>query len=191
MNTDGIAKGPSGRMNAQRSSWGGGHARGVGRIHFAPSTKLGMVSLSNHWRGSHANHATGVMTAFRKPEGTFSEVIKRDSGFTLIELLITMSILGIIMSFAMPAVLTTLDNGKATTCLLYRQNIQVATDVYIRINNYQLDDSMPTIATLVSSGLLPTEDTCPSAGIYVWNNADYKGITNPFFLYCSIHFAAP
>jgi hypothetical protein len=49
-------------MCAKRAYWGGGHACGVGRIHSAPSTKLGMVSLSNHWRGSHA----GGVTAFHK-----------------------------------------------------------------------------------------------------------------------------
>ena len=117
--------------------------------------------------------------------------MKKNSGFTLIEILITMSILGIIASFAMPSVLTSLDNARATTCLLYRQNIQVATDVYVRINNLQVNNSMPTIATLVSEGLLPVVDECPSGGIYVWNDAAYKGITDPFFLYCSIHFAAP
>jgi prepilin-type N-terminal cleavage/methylation domain-containing protein len=201
MKNDDIAKGPSGRMNAQRATKGGSgrHADGVGRIRFALSTKLpsirprtgGIVNRSSHWRGSHANHATGVMTAFRKPEETFCEVIKKDSGFTLIELLITMSILGLIASFAMPAWITTVRNSRATICLVERQNIQVATDVYVRMNALQVDDSMPTITTLVSEGLLSEENRCPSAGIYVWNAANYKGITDPFFLYCSIHFAAP
>jgi prepilin-type N-terminal cleavage/methylation domain-containing protein len=117
--------------------------------------------------------------------------MKKNSGFTLIELLITMSILGIITSMVMPSFLTTLANSKASTCLLYRQNIQVATDVYVRMNSAQIDDSMPTLTTLVSEGLLHGVDVCPSAGIYVWNNNLYKGLSNPFFLYCSIHFAAP
>ncbi len=117
--------------------------------------------------------------------------MKKDSGFTLIELLITMSILGIVTSLVMPTFLTSLDNSEASTCLLYRHNIQVATDVYIRMNSVQVDDSMPTLATLVSEGFLPEVDTCPSNGIYVWNNSVYKGIANPFFLYCSIHFAPP
>jgi prepilin-type N-terminal cleavage/methylation domain-containing protein len=117
--------------------------------------------------------------------------MKKNSGFTLIELLITMSILGLLASFAMPTFLTAVENSRSTTCLLYRQNIQVATDVYIRMNSLQVDDSMPTIATLISETLLPEEHKCPRGGIYVWNNALYKGITHPFFLYCSIHFAAP
>jgi len=117
--------------------------------------------------------------------------MKKNAGFTLIELLITMSILGLITSFIMPSFITTLDNSRATTCLLYRQNIQVATDVYIRMNNVQVNDDMPTITTLVSEGLLPVADQCPSGGIYVWNDAKYKGIAHPYFLYCSIHFAAP
>jgi prepilin-type N-terminal cleavage/methylation domain-containing protein len=115
----------------------------------------------------------------------------RDSGFTLIELLITMSVLGVIMSFAMPSFMTSVDNSRATTCLLYRQNIQVAADLYVRMNNLQIDDPMPSISTLVSEGLLPVVDECPLGGIYVWNNSQYKGLTQPFYLYCSIHFAAP
>lgn len=117
--------------------------------------------------------------------------MRRDSGFTLIELLIVISILGVVVSFMMPALNTSVRNSRATLCLVDRQNIQVAADVYIRMNNFQFDDTMPTIATLVSEGFLPSADKCPSDGIYVWNNSKYKGINNPFFLYCSIHFAPP
>lgn len=173
MKIDNIAKGPSGRT-AIGGTGGDGHAYGVGRIHFV-------------WRGITPKRDRPLESS----EETFCEVVKRNSGFTLIELLITMSILGIIMSFAMPAVMTSLRNSVATTCLLHRQHIQVATDVYVRMNAVQVDDTMPTIATLVTESLLPVADTCPSGGIYVWNNALYKGITQPFFLYCSIHFAAP
>ena len=109
----------------------------------------------------------------------------------MIELLIIMTVLGLIMSFAMPNILASLDNSRATTCLVLRQNIQVAADVYIRMNALQVDDDMPTIATMVSEGILPDEHKCPSGGIYVWNNNKYKGLAQPFFLYCSVHFAAP
>jgi prepilin-type N-terminal cleavage/methylation domain-containing protein len=171
MKNDGLVKNPSCRMNAQHASWGGSE---TSRIHLC-------------WRGSHA---TGV-TAFRRPEGTFCGVNKRNSGYTLIELLIVMSILGLLTSFAVPAFLESLNNSRATSCLILRQNIQVAADVYIRMNALQVDNDMPTIATLVSEGILPDEHKCPSGGIYVWNNAKYKGMAQPFFLYCSVHFAAP
>ena len=117
--------------------------------------------------------------------------MRRDAGFTLIELLIVISILGVVTSFVMPGLNTTVRNSRATICLVDRQNIQVAADLYTRMNNFQIDDDMPTISTLVSEGFLPSEDKCPSGGIYVWNNAKYKGINDPFFLYCSIHFAPP
>ena len=116
---------------------------------------------------------------------------KTNSGYSLIELLIVMSILGLLMSFVTPALVTSVNNTRATTCLLLRQNIQVAADVYIRMNAFQVDTDMPTIATLVSEGILPEEHKCPSGGIYVWNNDKYKGMAQPFFLYCSVHFAAP
>ena len=161
-------------MNAQHASRGGGHACSVGRIHFG-------------WRGSHA---TGV-TAFKCPEGTFCEVNKKNYGYTIIELLIVMSILGLLTSFILPPLVDSLNNSRATSCLLLRQNIQVAADVYIRMNALQVDDDMPTIATLVSEGILPEEHKCPSGGIYVWNNNKYKGAAEPFYLYCSVHFAAP
>lgn len=117
--------------------------------------------------------------------------MNRNSGFTLIELLIVMSILGLIMSFVMPGVITSLENSRSSVCLFHRQNTQSAADLYIRVNNLSIDDNMPTLATLVSEGLLPVADNCPSGGIYVWNDPKYKGIAQPFFLYCSIHFAAP
>ena len=142
---------------------------------------------SNCRRVSHA----ASMTTFRKPQAAFCGVFNKTSGFTLIELLIVMSILGLIMSFAMPSLITGLDNSRATTCLLLRQNIQVAADLHIRMNALQVNDDMPTIAALVSAGLLPIADTCPSGGIFVWNDAKYKGISQPFFLFCSVHFAAP
>jgi prepilin-type N-terminal cleavage/methylation domain-containing protein len=173
MKNDDIVKGPSGSPAIGRTE-GGGHAYGVGRIHFA-------------WRGITPRRDP----TSENPEETFCEVIKKNSGFTLIELLLTMSILGVIATIVIPTFLTSSENARATTCLIYRHNIQVATDVYLRMNSVQVDDSMPTLATLVSEGLLPVVDTCPSNGIYVWNNGLYKGIANPFFLYCSIHFAAP
>lgn len=117
--------------------------------------------------------------------------MKKSCGYTLIELLIIMSILGLLTSFAIPAIMTSLNNSRATSCLLLRQNIQVAADVYIRMNALQVDEDMPTIATLVSEGILPEEHKCPSGGIYVWNNNKYKGMAEPFYLYCSVHFAAP
>ena len=117
--------------------------------------------------------------------------MRKNSGYTLIELLMVMSILGLIASFAMPTFFTSMNNSRATACLMYRQNIQVAADVYIRMNALQVDDDMPTIATMISEGILPEEHQCPSGGIYVWNNNKYKGIAQPFFLYCSVHFAAP
>ena len=116
---------------------------------------------------------------------------KTYSGYSLIELLIVMSIMGLLMSFVTPALVTSVNNTRATTCLLLRQNIQVAADVYIRMNAFQVDTNMPTIETLVSEGILPEEHKCPSGGIYVWNNDKYKGMAQPFFLYCSVHFAAP
>lgn len=117
--------------------------------------------------------------------------MKKNYGYTVIELLIVMSILGLLTSFVMPAFLDSLNNSRATSCLLLRQNIQVAADVYIRMNALQVDDDMPTIETLVSEGILPEEHKCPSGGIYVWNNNKYKGAAEPFYLYCSVHFAAP
>lgn len=117
--------------------------------------------------------------------------MRRESGFTLIEIMIVISILGVLASFLMPALHTSVRNSRASVCLIERQSIQVAADAYIRMNNLQYDQDMPTIATLVSEGFLPSEDKCPSGGVYVWNNGKYKGITQPFFLYCSIHFAPP
>ena len=61
--------------------------------------------------------------------------MKRNKGFTLIELMITICILGIIFSFIAPTMHQSIQRGKATSCVLYRQNIQTAADIYIKTNN--------------------------------------------------------
>ena len=109
-------------------------------------------------------------------------------GFTLFELLITLAILGLISSFVIPTFLQSLEKSRATTCILYRQNMQVAADYYIKTNNLQPGDPMPTLNHLVSENLLPNVDSCPEGGIYVWSNINYQGNTVPFLISCSIHF---
>ena len=82
-----------------------------------------------------------------------------EKGFVLIELLITIMILGLISSFIIPTFLQSLEKTRATTCILYRQNMQVAADYYIKTNNLQPGDLMPTLAHLVSENLLPNVDS--------------------------------
>ncbi len=75
---DGLVNSPSNTICKQRTSWGGDHADGMGRIHFAPSTKLpstalrtgGMVSLSNHWQGKEA-----IPRLVKQLEEPFCEVV--------------------------------------------------------------------------------------------------------------------
>ncbi len=110
------------------------------------------------------------------------------AGFTLIEFLITMAILGLIASFVIPSFISTIERANATTCIIYRQNIQTAADYYIKTNNLQPGDTMPTLNQLVSENILPNVDSCPSGGIYVWSHPDYEGLTTPFLLSCSVHF---
>ena len=114
--------------------------------------------------------------------------MKSNRGFTLIELMITMCILGIILSFAVPNVIESMRRSNATTCVLYRQNIQTAADIYIKTNNLMPGDPLPTMGQLVAENLLPGEDRCPSGGIYVWSHPDYQGPGQPFLISCSIHF---
>ena len=114
--------------------------------------------------------------------------MRRQKGFTVIEVLIGMNILGILMSFLLPAMITSMENGRKATCLLYRQNIQVATDIYIRRYNLENHDDLPPLQTLIDEGLLLFIDECPSGGIYTWNDKHYHGPVEPFYLYCSIHF---
>jgi prepilin-type N-terminal cleavage/methylation domain-containing protein len=118
--------------------------------------------------------------AVKKPKG--------QSGYSLIELMITMMILGVISSFIIPPFLISLDKTRATTCILYRQNMQVAADYYIKTNNLQPGNAMPTLAHLVSENLLPNVDSCPGGGIYVWSDLNYQGNSVPFLISCSIHF---
>lgn len=117
--------------------------------------------------------------------------MRRQKGFTLIELLIVVNLLGIILSFAMPAVWKQVQNSRKATCLLYRQNIQVAADIYIRRYNLQMHDDLPNLQTLIDEGILLYVDQCPSGGVYTWNHNHYHAPVSPYYLNCSLHFAAP
>jgi len=114
--------------------------------------------------------------------------MKKNQGFTLIEIMITMCILGIITSFVIPTMTESIQRAQATTCILYRQNIQTAADIYIKTHNVMPGDPLPTIPQLIAENLLPGEDRCPSGGIYVWSTPNYQGPSSPFLLSCSVHF---
>jgi prepilin-type N-terminal cleavage/methylation domain-containing protein len=114
--------------------------------------------------------------------------MKNTRGFTLVEILITMCILGIIASFMAPTFTSSIQRAHATTCVLYRQNIQTAADIYIKTHNLMPGDPLPTIAQLENENLLAGEERCPSGGIYVWSNPTYQGPSVPFLVSCSIHF---
>jgi prepilin-type N-terminal cleavage/methylation domain-containing protein len=114
--------------------------------------------------------------------------MERNRGFTLIELMITMCILGILVSFIIPTMFQSIQRARATNCILYRQNIQTAADIYIKTHNLMPGDALPTIPQLVAENLLPGEDHCPSGGVYVWSHPNYQGPSTPFLLSCSIHF---
>jgi prepilin-type N-terminal cleavage/methylation domain-containing protein len=113
---------------------------------------------------------------------------REQGGYAIVELMITMSILGLLASFVMPTFLHSLQKSRATTCIIYRQNMQVAADYYIKDNNLQPGNPMPTLAHLVSENLLPNVDSCPGGGIYVWSDLNYQGNSVPFLISCSIHF---
>ena len=116
------------------------------------------------------------------------EKATRQGGYAIMELMITMSILGLLASFVMPTFLESLQKSRATTCIIYRQNMQVAADYYIKTNNLQPGNAMPTLAHLVSENLLPSVSQCPSGGIYIWSDPDYQGTSVPFLISCSVHF---
>jgi type II secretory pathway pseudopilin PulG len=114
--------------------------------------------------------------------------LKGQRGWSISELLIAVAVMGFLASVAIPSFISNLEKAHATTCIIYRQNIQTAADYYIKTNNLQPGDTMPTLNHLVSENLLPNVDRCPTGGIYIWSNPNYQGTTVPFLISCSIHF---
>ena len=114
--------------------------------------------------------------------------LKGQGGWSISELLIAVAVMGFLASVVMPSFLKNLEKARATTCIIYRQNMQVAADYYIKTNNLQPGNPMPTLAHLVSENLLTNVDSCPTSGIYVWSDLNYQGNSVPFLISCSIHF---
>ena len=114
--------------------------------------------------------------------------LRGQGGWSISELMIAVAVMGFLASVVMPSFIKNLDKARATTCIIYRQNMQVAADYYIKTNNLQPGNPMPTLAHLVSENLLPNVDSCPGGGIYVWSDLNYQGNSVPFLISCSIHF---
>lgn len=112
-------------------------------------------------------------------------------GWSLLELVISLALVGILISLAIPSFMRNIEASHAMTCFIYRKNIETAADLYVRTHRLEPGDLMPTIPELVAEDLLPGEDHCPAGGIYVWTDPVYQGYSTPFRISCSLHFLLP
>lgn len=112
-------------------------------------------------------------------------------GWSLLELVLSLAIMGVLISLAVPGLLRSIQGSRAMACFVYRQNIQSAADIYIKTHRLSPGDPLPTISQLIAENLLAGEDHCPAGGIYVWADPIYRGPATPFLISCSLHFFLP
>lgn len=102
-------------------------------------------------------------------------------GFTLMELFVSMAVVAVLASFAMPRYAQVIERTKSTECQVSRANAQRAEEIYIGQN----EGRTATTLELVQKGYLDRMPRCVAGGSLVWLS------TAPVKMTCSLHDAAP
>lgn len=102
-------------------------------------------------------------------------------GFTLMELFVSLAVVAVLASFAMPRYAEVIERTKSTECQVTRANAQRAEEIYIGQNEGRTASTLE----LVQKGYLDRMPRCVAGGSLVWLS------TAPVKMACSLHDAAP
>ncbi|MHB1000977.1 MAG: competence type IV pilus major pilin ComGC [Armatimonadota bacterium] len=95
-------------------------------------------------------------------------VMKNSIGFTLIEIMVTIFIIGILLSIAVPAWVFTRQRSQIRTCMAQLSKIEYAKELWAMENPVNVAD--PPDMNDLYPVFLKTQPACPAGGSYEIND---------------------
>lgn len=98
---------------------------------------------------------------FRKGSG----IMRARRGFTLIEIMITVAIMGVVLSIAVPSGMKAAEKTRKTACMNNLRQINIAKETWALMNNRQTGD---LVVVVEINEFIKKPPKCPSGGTYTY-----------------------
>jgi prepilin-type N-terminal cleavage/methylation domain-containing protein len=92
-------------------------------------------------------------------------IMRARRGFTLIEIMITVAIMGVVLSIAVPSGMKAAEKSRKTACMNNLRQVNIAKETWALMNNRQTGD--PVVVDEINE-FIKKPPTCPSGGTYTY-----------------------
>lgn len=108
-------------------------------------------------------------------------------GFSVLELMITLAVLGVLASIAIPYYVDSAREARSSACAANRDTIRKSVLYYIDETGLEPGSSLPTLQEMKTAGISEDIPTCPSGGSYIWIDEEVMKDITPQ-IGCSFHY---
>lgn len=113
--------------------------------------------------------------------------VKTAKGFSVLELMITLAVLGVLASIAIPFYADSTREARSSACTVNRDTIRKSVLYYIDETELEPGSPLPTLQDMKTAGILIELPTCPSGGSYIWIDEEVMQDITPQ-IGCSFHY---
>ncbi len=91
--------------------------------------------------------------------------MRAQRGFTLIEIMITVAIMGVVLSIAVPSGMKAAEKSRKTMCMSNLRQINIAKETWALMDNRQTGE--PVVVNEINE-FIKKPPKCPAGGIYTY-----------------------